>query len=146
VITSFETTNGRPVVAGDTAENLGKIKAFIVDPTVSRVAAIQISGRGGKAELIDWEQIEGFGADAVMSRSLAPRQVSGEHEIQAAKGKMSVRGSRVLTTLGFECGEAEDVSFDTETGLITSISTTQGQVDVSRVRSCGSYALVIDPA
>lgn len=144
MIDTFNAADKRGVVAGDTADDLGKIKGFIVDVGANRVEAVHISGRGKKAEIVPWGQLR-FGGDAVIvETSDTPEQVSDERDIDAVKGKVSVRGSRVLDTAGFDLGTAEDVSFDSETGELVTIRTTGGEVDASRLCSLGSYALVVD--
>lgn len=65
--TTFSDAEGRPVVAADTAEDIGEVKGFIVDPTATRIDAIHVSGRKGRADLIAWTSIRSFGPDAVVA-------------------------------------------------------------------------------
>lgn len=142
---TFNSSDGRLVVAVDTAETIGEIKGFVVDPTASRIESVHISGRGKRAEVIPWASIRSFGPDRVMADLAdAAEQVSSEHETQAVKGKIVARKTRVLTTHGFELGTVEDVMFDTATGQLTGVLTTEGHLDGSRFRSLGSYALIVD--
>ncbi len=142
---TFNSSDGRRVVAADTAEDIGEIKGFVVDPTATRIESVHIAGRGKKADVIPWASIRSFGADAVMADlANAAEQVSSDHETQAVKGNIVARNTRVLDTDGFEQGTVEDVMFDATTGQITGALTTQGHLDGSRFRSLGSYALIID--
>jgi len=142
---TFNSSEGRPVVAIDTAETIGEIKGFIVDTTATRIESVHISGRGKKAEVIPWASIHSFGPDTVMADlATAAQQVSSDHETQAVKGKIVARKTRVLNTHGFELGTIEDVMFDTATGQLTGALTTEGHLDGSRFRALGSYALIID--
>ena len=142
---TFNASDGRPVVAVDTAETIGEIKGFVVDTMATRIESVHISGRGKKAQVIPWASIRSFGADTVMAdMATAVEQVSSDHETQAVKGKIVARKTRVLNTDGFELGTVEDVMFDTATGELTGASTTQGHLDGSRFRSLGSYALIVD--
>ena len=144
MIDTFNAADKRTVVAGDSAENIGKIRGFIVDPGANRVEAVHISGRGKRAEIVEWGRVR-FGGDAVIVESGdAVERVDTDRELAAVKGPLAVRGSRVLDTAGFELGTAEDVSFDTETGELVTVRTTTGEVDASRLCSLGSYALVVD--
>ena len=144
MIDTFNAADKRPVVAGDTADDLGKIKGFIVDIGANRAEAVHISGRGKKADIVPWGQLR-FGGDAVIADTGdTPERVSDERDVDAVKGKLAVRGSRVLDTSGFELGTVEDVSFDSETGELVTIRATSGEVDASRLCSLGSYALVVD--
>ncbi len=142
---TFNSSDGRPVVAVDTAETIGEVKGFVVDPTATRIESVHISGRGRKAEIVPWASIQSFGADGVMADlASAGEQVSSDHETQAVKGNIVARKTRVLTTEGFELGTVEDVMFDTATGQLTGAVTTEGRIDGSRFRSLGSYALIVD--
>ena len=144
MIDTFNAADKRTVVAGDSAENIGKIRRFIVDPGANRVEAVHISGRGKKADIIEWGRLR-FGGDAVIADSGdAVERVEEERELLAVKGTLAMRGSRVLDTAGFELGTVEDVSFDSETGELQTVRTTTGEVDAARLCSLGSYALVVD--
>ena len=141
---TFNSSEGRPVVAADTAENIGEIKGFVVDTTATRIESVHIGGRGRKAKVIPWSSIHSFGADAVMADTAgAVAEVESEHDKQAVKGKIEARRTRVLDTNGFEQGTVEDVMFDATSGDLTGVLTTAGHVDGSRLRSLGSYALVV---
>jgi uncharacterized protein YrrD len=142
---TFTGAEGRSVVASDTAEGIGEVKGFVVDPTASRVDAVHVSGRGKKAEVVAWSAITSFGADAVMADSAStPEQVTTDRETQAVRGKVSALGSRVLTTTGFDAGTVVDVEFDTGSGELTAVRTDTDTFSRDRLRSLGSYALVVE--
>ncbi len=142
---TFNDAEGRPVVAADTAETIGEIKGFVVDPTARRIDSVHIAGRGRKAEVIPWSSIKSFGADAVMAElASAAETVTSGHDAQAVKGKVVARDTRVLDTDGFEQGTVVNVMFDAESGELTGAITTSGRIDGSRFRSLGSYALIVD--
>lgn len=142
---TFTSAEGRSVVASDTAESIGEVKGFVVDRTATRVDAVHVAGRGKKAEVISWSAIKSFGADAVMADSAAtPEQVTTERETQAVKGKVAALGSRVLTTDGFDAGTVVDVEFDTGSGDLTAVRTDTDTFSGDRLRSLGSFALVVD--
>lgn len=141
---TFTAAEGRSVVASDTAEHIGEVKGFVVDPTASRVDAVHVAGRGKKAEVVAWRAIKSFGSDAVMADSAStPQRVSTDRETQAVKGDVDALGRRVLLTSGFEAGSVVDVEFDTETGDLTGIRTEQETFGGDRLVSLGSYALVV---
>ncbi len=143
---TFSGSHGRLVVAIDTAEEIGNVKGFVVDPTAKRIDAVHVSGRGKNAEIIAWASIRSFGNDAVIAKTAdAAVQVSGDHDTQAVKGNIEMQGSRVLTTTGLAHGTVEDVTFDAESGELLGASTTDGgYVEASRFRALGSYALIVD--
>lgn len=145
MIESFNGCDGRAIVASDTAENIGEIKGFVVDPTATRVESVHVSGRGRRAQVIPWSAITSFGVDAVMAELAdAAETVAPGRDTEAVKGKVVARGTRVLDTNGFEHGTVDDVMFDPATGNVTGVRTSLGQHDATRLRSLGSYALVVD--
>ena len=142
---TFNSSEGRRVVAADTAERIGEVKGFVVDPTATRIASVHIAGRGKKAKSIPWASIRSFGADAVMvDLADSVERVSSEHVTHVSQGTIIARNTRVLDTDGFEQGTVEDVMFDAATGELTGALTKQGLLDGSRFRSLGSYALIIE--
>ncbi len=138
---------GQTVVTVDTAEDIGSLKHFVVSQAADRIERLHIAGRRSKASFVEWGDLESFGPDRVMVISAdAPRHSDDDRDIEAARGKIELIGSRVLTTAGFTEGEVDDAEFDAETGAIVSIITTTGRrIEASAVHSLGSYALVVDP-
>ena len=141
---SFKAADGRKVISKTTAEEIGSVKSFVVDPSASRVSAIQIGGRRANAELVDWTNVSAFGDDAVIVNSDDVARGPGEREKDAVKGHIRARGTRVLTTDGFDVGKVSDVTFDGATGELTGIVVNKKDlVSADRLISLGSYALVI---
>lgn len=145
-IHSMKSMSGQAVIALDSAEEVGKVKHFVVAPDASRIERLHIDGRKSKAMFAEWSDLESFGADRVMvSKAAAPSESSTERDIDAAKGHVDLIGARVLDTAGFERGTVADASFDADSGEITSISTSEGtEIASAAVHSLGSYALVVD--
>ncbi len=142
---TFNHAEGRSVIAADSAETIGKVKGFVVDSSATGIESIHIAGRGRRALVIPWTSIRSFGADAVIAElASAPETVAQGHDTDAVKGKIVARSTRVLDTNGFEQGVVDDVMFDAVSGQLTGAITSSGHVDGSRLRSLGSYALVID--
>jgi uncharacterized protein YrrD len=144
---SMKAKQGQAVVTVDTAEDIGSLKHFVVSQAADRIERLHIDGRSSKASFVEWNDLESFGPDRVMVSSAdAPRHSDDDRDIEAARGKVELIGSRVLTTAGFEEGEVEDAEFDAETGAIVSMTTTTGRsIEAAAVHSLGSYALVVDP-
>lgn len=137
---------GHSVIAIDTAEEIGKVKHFVVSTDVSRVDRIHIDGRKKKAVFAEWSSLESFGADRVMVTTAGdPSQSEDERDIDAAKGNVELLGSRILDTAGFEQGTVADATFDADSGEILAILT-DSDVNISRdrIHSLGSYAVVVD--
>ena len=137
---------GHSVIAIDTAEEIGKVKHFVVSTDVARVDRIHIDGRKKKAIFAEWASLESFGADRVMVTTADdPSQSDDERDIDAAKGHVELLGSRILDTAGFEQGKVADAIFDADSGSIVAILT-DGDVTIGkdRIHSLGSYAVVVD--
>jgi uncharacterized protein YrrD len=143
---SFKNAEGRNVVASDTAESIGSVKGFVLDPRGRRIEAIHAGGHGKRAVILPWPTISAFGADAVMAAAGAGASIENDHQKAAVKGVVSMPGSRVLTVDGRQIGTVADVEFDTGSGAVVRVITDHGAVDAHRFRSLGSYALVVDEA
>ncbi len=144
-IDTFKQVDRRPVIASDSAESIGTVMGFVLDAAGRQIESIYIGGRGKHAHLVDWATLTSFGADAVMVPSEGDRTtVDDDHQKAAVQGNVAMVGSRVLTIEGLDVGVVDDVDFDTETGVIVRVVTDHGPIEASRVRSLGSYALVVD--
>jgi uncharacterized protein YrrD len=142
---TFSNVEGRAVISSGSAESIGSVKGFVLDSGGRRIDAIHIAGHGKRAVILPWPTVEAFGADAVMAAGGAePSTIDNDHQKEAIKGDVSMIGSRVLTVDGREIGIVEDVEFDTGSGAVVRVSTDQGPIEARRLRSLGSYALVVD--
>lgn len=141
---SFRRAAGRKVVSRSSAERLGAVAHLDFDARERRVAAITI-GRGRKTRVVGWQDVSGFGPDAVMvaGEELA-RQPADEHERAVAGGKLEPVGRRVLTAGGDELGTVEDVTFDPDTGAVQSVQLADREIPAAAVLSCGPYAVVVE--
>jgi uncharacterized protein YrrD len=143
VTESLRNAAGRKVVSRASAQPLGVVDRFVVSADCQRVAAVVI-GRGKKAQLVDWSDLSGFGADAVMvSDESALRPPGDEREQQAAQGKLELVGRRVLADSGTAVGVVDDVIFDPGTGAVTTVSVDGRAVPADSVLGAGSYAVVV---
>jgi uncharacterized protein YrrD len=144
-VTSMTRAVGRPVIALDTAVEIGKVKAFVVTARADSVLRIQIAGRKKHALFADWSDLESFGDDAVMVRQAhAPSESDDDRDLAAARGTINILGSRVLATSGFEHGVVAEVAFDDETGVLHEVVTSSGvSLAAASLNSLGRYALVV---
>ncbi len=145
-IHNMTSMSGQPVVAIDSAEEIGTVKHFVVSSDVGRVERLHIDGRKKKALFAEWRDLESFGVDRVMvNKADAPSTSDDDRDLSAARGEVNLIGSRVLDTTGFEHGTVADASFDADTGEITGVTTTEGdELSPSSIRSLGTYALVAE--
>jgi len=139
----FAAAAGRKVVSRASAEELGKLAHVVVDVQQRQVASLVI-GKGRKALLVAWEDVSGFGPDAVMlvdeSALYAPRD---EGERAAADGKLDLVGKRALSDMGNDLGTVTDVAFDPSTGALETLVLGDREEPATSLLGAGSYAAVI---
>ena len=141
---SFRGSSGRKVISRATASEAGSVGHLLVDAQQRRVAAV-IIGRGKKAQLVDWAQLSGFGPDAVMvADEDALRPPADDRERAAAEGDLELVGKRVLTERGNELGQIDDVTFDSDTGVLEELLIGNRRVPAGSLLGSGSYAAVLD--
>ena len=141
---SFRRCSGRRVVSRASADDVGRLGHLLVDAEQRRITAVVI-GKVRKARLVDWEEIIGFGPDAVIiSDDAAARPPADDHERAATHGELDVVGRRVLTDRGTDVGVVDDVTFDPGTGSVLALLIGQREVPAGALLGSGSYAVVID--
>lgn len=133
----------RPVMAVETATEVGKVSGFGIDPETCRVNCVRF-GRGSSTRLADWEILAGIGPDAVMvadhGRIIAP-QTPEEETI--AKGDRGLLGHRVLSEIGNDLGTVTDFDFDADTAEILRIVTDQMTLDGDVLRRVGPVGAIV---
>ncbi len=139
----FTETKNLTVISRSTAEKLGEIRRLVIDPSVRKVVAAQVSGRR-RGKVASWDRFTGLGPDAaVVDADDAIRDPSGDREERTVKGDLDALGKLVLTDRGDACGNIQDIEFDAGTGGILAVITDQGWIDGSRLRTIGSYAVIV---
>src|SRR4051794_3692539 len=113
---------GRPVLSRSSAEQLGELRHFVVDPREARVSQLVV--RGGRTEqLVSWDDVTGFGPDAVMvSTSSALREPVSDDDKADAAGRRDPLGKRLLNDQGNGAGAVQDAELDEETGTLRSLT------------------------
>ncbi len=141
---SFRRTTGRKVISRASARDLGTVNHLLVDADQRRIAAVVV-GRGRKAQLVDWEQLSGFGPDAVMVRDEgALRSPLDDRERAATDGKLELVGKRALTERGNQLGVVDDVTFDPGSGAVETLWIGDREVPAGSLLGSGPYAVVLD--
>lgn len=139
----FSDATGRPVVSATTAQRIGRVTGFVVDPATRAIAAVAMKKWWADA-VLPWAQITAFGPDAVMVDS-ATEITKPPAAIRALLGKdHTLMGKRALTSAGDQIGHVADVDFDPDTGFITALSVGSGNIGGVRLVGVGAYAVVID--
>jgi uncharacterized protein YrrD len=141
-MTSLREAVGKPVIVHETAEQAGEVRAFAVDAAAHRVTTLVVAS-GRSARLVDWDEIESIGPDAIIVRST--REAADDDRL--ASGALHPLDKRVLSDAGNELGAVRDVTVD-ESGSIDAVDAGDASVSGSRLRGIGSYALVVtaDPS
>ncbi|GAA2019186.1 PRC-barrel domain-containing protein [Nakamurella flavida] len=139
----FSDTKSHKVVATDSAETVGKVAEFVVDPAEHRIIALGLSKTPGDGNILPWSSIKGFGADAV-TVTQADTLVVPDAQVTALSGKNKVLlKKRVLDTTGLGRGSVRDVEFDGTTGVITSLVLDAESIPGDRLVGIGSYAVIV---
>jgi sporulation protein YlmC with PRC-barrel domain len=141
----FSEAENLTVISRSSAERLGEIRRLVIDPSIRKVVAAQVSGRR-KRQVVSWGRFTGFGPDAaVVDADDAVRDPIGDREERTVKGELDALDKLVLTDRGDACGKVRDIEFDAETGELLSVITEQDSIDGSRLRTIGSYAVIVFP-
>jgi sporulation protein YlmC with PRC-barrel domain len=135
----------RKVVARDDAEEVGRVKTFVFDDRLQRIVSVQVTGSKRKPGLVAWQDVVGFGPDAVIvSSAEALRPPEDDHEAAVARHKIEPVGALVLDDRGDAHGTALDVRFDPGTGAVEAVIGADREWDATCVRGFGSFAIVVD--
>ena len=139
----FAAASGRRVVSRTSAEELGKLAHIVIDVKRRRVTSLVVR-EGRKAVLIAWDQVSGFGSDAVMiADETALHEPRDDREHAAADGKLELLGKRTLSDTGNDLGVVTDVVFDPDTGAIESILVDDREEPAASLLGAGSFAVIV---
>ncbi len=141
---SFRQATGRKVVSRSSAQDLGTVTHLLIDAEQRRIAAVVV-GRGKKARLVDWEQLSGFGPDAVMvGDEGALRAALDDRERAGADGKLEMVGRLALTERGNALGVIDDVAFDPGTVALEMLRIGDREIPAGTLLGSGPYAVVLE--
>jgi len=143
----FAAASERKVISRTSAEELGTLAHIVVDVKRRQIASLVV-GKGRKALLIAWEQVSGFGPDAIMiADDTALQEPRDDGEQAAADGKLELIGKRALSDSGNDLGNVTDVVFDPDTGAIQSILVDDREYPAVSLLGAGSFAVIVrEPA
>ena len=124
---------GRQVLSRASAEDLGTVRSFVVDPASRRVEHLVV--RSGRTDvLLPWSAVTGFGPDAVMvDQSSSTQEPTSDDEKADAAGRRDPLGKRLLNDQGNSAGEVTDAALDESTGALESFSAADATI---RPRGC----------
>ncbi|MBV9160525.1 MAG: PRC-barrel domain-containing protein [Pseudonocardiales bacterium] len=140
----FSQARKRNVVNTTTATRVGRVDGFVVLPGPARVALLRLGKVSGAGTLLAWEDLQGFGPDAVtVPTDAVIRPPRDALEQRAEDNDLEIMGKRVLTERGMELGPVTDVDFDPETGAVTSLITKTETIAGQQLIGLGGYAVVV---
>lgn len=140
----FSQARKRNVVNTTTATRVARVDGFVVLPGPARVALLRLGKVSGAGTLLAWDDVQGFGPDAVtVATDTVIRPARDAVEQRAEDNDLEIMGKRVLTEQGMELGPVTDVDFDPETGAVISLITKTETIDGQRLIGLGGYAVVV---
>ena len=140
----FSQARKRDVVNTATATKVARVDGFVVLPGPARVALLRLGKVSGAGTLLGWDDVQGFGPDAVtVATDAVIRPARDALEQRAEDNDLEILGKRVLTERGTELGTVTDVDFDPETGAVTTLITKTETIAGERLIGLGGYAVVV---
>ena len=139
----FAAAVGRKLVSRKSAEELGELAHIVVDVERRRITCLT-AGKRRKALIVDWENVSGFGPDAVIvADESALRAVGDDRERAAADGKLDLLGKRALSEMGDDLGPVTDVVFDPTSGSVETLVIGDREEPATSLLGAGSFAAII---
>ncbi|MEP7035854.1 MAG: PRC-barrel domain-containing protein [Dermatophilaceae bacterium] len=138
----FSEASGRKIVSTSTAETVGQIADFVIDPRSHSVVALTVK-KTDQGDTLPWTRITAFGADAVTVPA-SEVIIDADDAVTALSGRdRRLIGKRVLNTAGEDLGPVADVDFDPEDGRLITLTLSAGGIAGERLIAIGPYAAVV---
>lgn len=139
----FSEVSGRKVVSTDTADTVGKVDGFVVDPALPGITAFTVAKSPHQGNMLPWLNVGAVGADAVTVASAGAIIVPDERLAELADKSHDLVGKLVLSTAGVALGALRDVDFDPATGRLAALLLDTGTVDGAWFIGAGSFAVIV---
>jgi sporulation protein YlmC with PRC-barrel domain len=140
----FSEATGRTVVSTSTAQTVGQVADFVLDPQSHSVVALRLK-KTDHGDTLLWPRITTFGVDAVTVTG-AEVIIDSNDAVATLSGKdHRLNGKRVLNSTGEDLGTVTDVDFDPQTGHLLTLTLTNGTIAGDRLIAIGSYAAIVHP-
>lgn len=140
----FSDADGRKVVSTATAETVGKVHDYVIDPQGPNVVALLLK-KTDEGDTLRWADVLAFGTDAVTVEGADKITATGDDLTPLLDKRNHLHKKRVLSTLGDELGAVKDIDFDPATGSIISlVLDDKSEVAGKRLVGVGSYAVVVE--
>ncbi|MFB9314372.1 PRC-barrel domain-containing protein [Nocardioides plantarum] len=133
---------GRKVVSTATADRVGKVSGFVLDPETRCVVALELK-KTDTGSIVRWSDLVAVGSDAVTVADAAV-VVEPDEALEALSGKRgAVLKKLVLDDGGRALGKVTDLDLDPETGALRELLLDERTVVGERLLGVGSYAVVV---
>jgi uncharacterized protein YrrD len=112
---------GKPVVSAATGEKVGKVADVLLDPAVTRIVGLVVSGGLFSGEhVLAYEDVQTVGRDAVIARSTDGSISAKEWRKQAVETTRwgTLLNRRVMTAGGRQLGAVKDLQIDEARGEV----------------------------
>jgi sporulation protein YlmC with PRC-barrel domain len=139
----FSEAEGRKVVSTSTAETVGKITDYIIDPNEKALVGIVLKKTSGDEDTVPWSSVDAFGEDAVMIKDAGVLVVPSGRLAELTDKRFRQHGKLVLSSAGVDLGKVDDVEFDPKTGALTTLVLNNTAIDGGRLLAAGSYAVIV---
>ncbi|MEO6414027.1 MAG: PRC-barrel domain-containing protein [Pedococcus sp.] len=138
----FSEASGREVVSRATAETLGQVAEFVIDPQSHSIIAVTLK-KTQHGDTVLWGVLSAFGVDAVTVPGVEVILDANDAVAALAGKNQRLLGKRVLNTDGEDLGAVADVEFDPATGRLTALLLANGAVRGELLIGIGSYAAIV---
>jgi sporulation protein YlmC with PRC-barrel domain len=133
---------GRKVVSTATADRVGKVSGFLLDPATRSVVGLVLK-KTETGSVVRWSDLVAVGSDAVTVAD-ASVVVEPDEALEALAAKRgTVLKKLVLDVDGRAIGTVTDLDLDPETGVVRELVLDERTVSGERLLGVGSYAVVV---
>lgn len=133
---------GRKVVSTATADKVGKVNGFVLDPATRSVVALVLK-KTESGSVVRWTDLVAVGSDAVTVADTAVI-VEPDEALEALGGKRgAVLKKVVLDDDGRAIGKVTDLDLDPDSGALRELVLDERTVVGERLLGVGSYAVVV---
>lgn len=127
------------VVSTETAETIGHVEHFVIDPENRRVTGAVVGDR-----IVGFDDSGGIGVDALtVDSEESLRAPMSDREKRSASGELDPIGRLVLTEEGLQLGEVADIDFDPVDGTVEQILLGDDELAGRRLLGVGAHAVVV---
>lgn len=133
---------GRKVVSTGTADKVGKISGFLLDPATRMIVALELK-KTDSGSVVPWSDLVAVGADAVTVADAAVIVEPDEALASLGDKRGSVLKKLVLDDDGRAVGTVKDLDLDPVTGKLRELLLDERTVPGERLLGVGSYAVVV---